>query len=76
MLEELVLIAEGLPEGEGHLVRANYKLSLLYAEMGRRAESEACKQHALSLRLKLVPDENDPALDEDKFMMLCPWMMW
>lgn len=76
MLEELVLIAEGLPGGERHLARANYKLSLLYMEMGRKVESEACKQQALNLRLRLVSGEKDSALDEEYFMALCPWMIW
>jgi hypothetical protein len=76
MLQEVVVISESLPEGEGHLARANYKLSVLFSEMGRRAESEMCKQRALGLRLKLRPDDNNVPFAEEEYMRLCPWMLW
>jgi hypothetical protein len=50
---ELVKIAETLQGGEGHLARANYKLSILYGEMGKREESEECKSRAIDLRTKI-----------------------
>ena len=76
MLQEAVAISESLPGGEGHLARANYKLSVLYFNMGRHAKSEICKQRAQELRLKLRPEDGSVPFVEEKYMELCPWMLW
>ena len=76
MLEELVLISESLPQGEGQLARANYKLSVLYAELDRKVESKECRQRAVGLRTKLRPTEHDVPFEEEIYMQLCPWMLW
>ena len=78
MLQELVSIAKGLPSShsQAQLARANYKLAMIYEEMGRRAESEAYKESALGLRLRLRPHEADPPFVEDSFSEMCPWMLW
>jgi hypothetical protein len=76
MLEEAVAICESLPEGEGHLARANYKLSILCSETGKLGESEAYKQRAMELRLKLHPGAVIVPFAEEEYMKLCPWMLW
>jgi tetratricopeptide (TPR) repeat protein len=76
MLEEAVAICESLPEGEGHLARANYKLSVLCSETGRFAECEAHKRRAMELRLKVRPEEGIVPFAEEEYMKLCPWMLW
>ncbi len=76
MLIDLVMIAESLPEGEGQLARALYKLSVLCGEMDRHADSERYKQRAFEVQAKLRPDQKDTLFDEDSFAKLCPWMLW
>jgi hypothetical protein len=76
MLQEAIAISESLPEGEGHLARANYKLSVLCSEMGRLVEGEAYKRRAMELRLKLRPEDGMVPFAEEEYMKLCPWMLW
>lgn len=78
ILQELVSIAEGLPGSHSHaqLARATYKLAIIYKEIGRKAESEACKGRALDARFICRPNETNPPFVEESFSKLCPWMLW
>ena len=76
LLLQIVEIAQTLNEGEGHLARANHKLSVLYTEKGMEPEIKTCKATALDLRAKLRPELKDAPFEEEEFMKLCPWMLW
>jgi hypothetical protein len=71
-----VKISETFAEGEGQRARALYKLSCIYAERGRLAESEDCKEESLKLRAQLKPELEDAPFEEDEFSKLCLWMLW
>lgn len=77
LLGQLVAIAEGLPGAEGQLARACYKLSVIYADMQRKDESQKFRRKALEVRAKLRPqDQPEPAFEESQFAMLNLFMLW
>ncbi|KAI1802970.1 hypothetical protein F4811DRAFT_554356 [Daldinia bambusicola] len=76
LLRQLIDISEALNEGRGQLARALYKLTLLYAEKGATAESQACKARALEIREDLRPEERDQPFEEEYFSKLTLWMLW
>lgn len=76
LLEELVSISETFVEGEGQGARALFKLSQLYDETGRAAESKYCRERAVALRDKVNPDLQGAPVEESEFSKLCPWMLW
>ena len=76
MLKELVMILESLPEGEGQLARASYKMSMVSGEMGRQADSEEYRKKAFDLKAKLGLGDETAISTEESFTRLCPWMLW
>ncbi|KAI9725809.1 MAG: hypothetical protein M1828_002438 [Chrysothrix sp. TS-e1954] len=76
LLLELVTIAETLPEAQGHLARAYFKLSQVYHSMQKDEESNACLATANQRMLKLRPEETRNTFEEQDFQNLCPWMLW
>ncbi|KAI1776189.1 hypothetical protein F4818DRAFT_373934 [Hypoxylon cercidicola] len=76
LLKQLIDISESLNEGEGQLARALYRLSVLYAEKGELAESNACKSRALEIRGRLRPEDKDAPFVEECFSKLTLWMLW
>ncbi len=76
LLKELVAISETLPDGEGQLARAYYKLSVIYSQNHRQDESTHCKKQAIDLRAKVCQGEKDVAYEEETYKKLCPWMLW
>jgi hypothetical protein len=76
MLDEIVGIAESLPEGEGQLARALYKRAEIQGEKGMVAESTACRDRAVGLLAKLRPELKDAPFEEATFAKLCLWMLW
>jgi len=69
-------ISETLPDGEGQLARAYYKLSVIYRQIHKQDESSYCKKQAIDLRVKICPEEKDVAYEEETYKKLCPWMLW
>ncbi|KAF4984957.1 hypothetical protein FDECE_16948 [Fusarium decemcellulare] len=76
LLEEVVGISETFVEGEGQRARALCKLTEIYADRGMQAESNACRENALSLRAALKPELKDAPFEEAEFSKLCLWMLW
>ncbi|CAM1507781.1 Fc.00g046290.m01.CDS01 [Cosmosporella sp. VM-42] len=76
LLEEVVGISETFVEGEGQRARALYKLTKVYADRGKQAESIACREKALTLRTALRPELKDSPFEEAEFSKLCLWMLW
>ncbi|KAF4459095.1 tetratricopeptide repeat-containing [Fusarium albosuccineum] len=76
LLEEVVGISETFVKGEGQRARALYKLTEIYADRGMQAESNACRENALSLRAALRPELKDAPFEEAEFSKLCLWMLW
>lgn len=73
---KLIAIAEALPEGQGQLARACYKLSIIYTDLNREAEAEKQKMRALEIRAKLRPETKDSPFDDSGFQKLVLWMLW
>ncbi|KAI9794605.1 MAG: hypothetical protein M1816_004492 [Peltula sp. TS41687] len=76
LLEECVFICEQLPEADGHLARANYKLTEVYASLHDEERSQNCRQAAQRLRRKIVGDVAPMEESEDSYNRLVPWMLW
>lgn len=73
---ELINVAETLQGAENYLACANYKLSVLYSEMGKQQESEERKSRAIDLKTNIRPRDKDEAFEEESFRRLCLWMLW
>ncbi|KAL8736413.1 MAG: hypothetical protein Q9166_000205 [cf. Caloplaca sp. 2 TL-2023] len=77
LLNECVTISQSLPEGEGQLARAWYKLHTLYAQEGKIKQSEEAEDKARASRKKilrgseLVEDDSEESYDR-----LNLWMLW
>lgn len=76
LLEELTSISETFVEGEGQRARALFKLSQVYEERGRRAESKDYRERAVALRDKVDPGLQGAPVEAGEFSELCPWMLW
>jgi hypothetical protein len=76
LLTQLADIAGSIPEGQGQLARAQFKLSVLYDEAGREDASRAALEIAEKSRKEIRPELANAALIEDEFNKLCPWMLW
>lgn len=76
LLEEVVGISETFVEGEGQRARALHKLTEVYADRGKQAESTACRKKALTLRTVLRPELEGAPFEEAEFSKLCLWMLW
>ncbi|KAK4235372.1 hypothetical protein C8A03DRAFT_36778 [Achaetomium macrosporum] len=75
LLEEIVRVAETLPEGEGQQARALYKLAEI-ADKSQYGDSAAYKDRARGLLAKLKPELKDAPFEEDTFSKLCLWTLW
>lgn len=71
------MISQSLPEGEGQLARACYKLHTIYALEGKSKLSEEFSDKARALRQKI---QGVSTLDEDEseesYNRLNLWMLW
>ncbi|KAL8781443.1 MAG: hypothetical protein Q9213_005995 [Squamulea squamosa] len=77
LLHECAAIAQSLPEGEGQLARAWYKLHTLYAQDGKSKESEELLVKARTLRRKLLGcSELEGDDSEESYNSLNLWMLW
>ncbi|ORX98178.1 hypothetical protein BCR34DRAFT_607010 [Clohesyomyces aquaticus] len=76
LLGQLVDIAGSIPEGQGQLARAHFKLSVLCAERERAAESQNHRKIAEKLKAQLKPDLTNAPFEEVEFTKLCLWMLW
>jgi hypothetical protein len=72
----LVSISETFVEGEGQRARALFKLSKIYEEREREAESRDCRERAVALRDKIKPELKGAPVEEVEFSKLCLWMLW
>lgn len=66
-------------EGIGHTARANYRLSQILEDTGKKEESSAHFERYISLKQWLVELEGDYATmrkSEHTFDNLVPWMLW
>ncbi|KAL8993731.1 MAG: hypothetical protein Q9169_006128 [Polycauliona sp. 2 TL-2023] len=77
LLHECATISQSLPEGEGQLARAWYKLHTLYAQEGKIPHSEELQTKARLLREKII-NSDEPADDdsEESYNRLNLWMLW
>lgn len=78
LLNECVIISQSLPEGEGQLARAWYKLHTLYAQEAKIAQSEEFTTKARRLRKKLLDGVERPEAEdsEESYNQLNLWMLW
>lgn len=76
LLTNLTSIAEALPEGQGQLARACYKLSIICTDLNRKGEAENLKTRALEILAKLRPEAKDSPFDDSTFQKLVLWMLW
>lgn len=78
MLNELVQIAQSLPQAQGQLARAHYRLAIINKERADDAAYEHHKELALQIRAALRPEDKqaDPAFEEALFQELCLWLLW
>lgn len=81
LLSECVTISEILPESEGqrHLAKAKYKLSILYDVSCKRTESIESRQHAFDLKANLQSPGTaitEEMSEQESFERLTPWMLW
>lgn len=77
LLNECVLIAESLPEGEGQLARAWHKLHVIYGQQAKMKQSENFKSKASGLRSKILNSNmSDMADSEEAYNELNLWMLW
>ncbi|PGH05348.1 hypothetical protein AJ79_06817 [Helicocarpus griseus UAMH5409] len=78
LLEKSLTFLKRLPESEGYIGRAYFKLSQIHTKMGSDMDTQKqCKEAAISYRSKAYTDLN-PGDDysEESFNLLVPWMLW
>lgn len=78
LLEKSIAFLENLPEPEGFLARAYFKLSEIHAKPGSDLETQKrCKETAISYRSKAYTDLSPgQEYSEENFNLLVPWMLW
>jgi hypothetical protein len=77
LLERCVNIGESLPEAEGYLARAKYKLAEIYGNLGIDSELEKkCREEAVALRTRARIDTSSDGGLADGYDALVPWMLW
>lgn len=81
LLEECIKISRGLApiEGVGHQARANYKLSQMLGELGKKRESAGYLEMAGFLRESLTIINSEISSAEagpSSFERIVPWMLW
>ncbi|KAF2477128.1 TPR-like protein [Lindgomyces ingoldianus] len=76
LLGQLVDISSSIPEGQGQLARAYFKLAVIHKERDRSEQSRTYRQKAEAIRADIRPDLCNAPFDETEFMKLCLWMLW
>jgi hypothetical protein len=65
-----------LPEAEGYLARANFKLSQVYGEIGNQERQSYYMTAAEEIRKRLSGDGPFVDASEEAYDRLVLWMLW
>lgn len=76
MLDGLCKIAGTLEAGEGHMARAEWKVSQILEINGRSEDSRVHLRKAVALRKVFDPAGEDELSNEDAWDRLTPYMLW
>jgi hypothetical protein len=76
LLEESVSITENLPEAEGYLARASFKLAQIYGQLGNGERQKHYMAAAETIRKRLSGKEPLPEPSEEAYSSLVLWMLW
>lgn len=76
LLYECISIAASVPEAEGYLAKAQYKLGMLYILDGDLQGAEVYLAAARSIRDMMLGDTAPVQDEESSFESLVPWMLW
>ena len=79
-MRECASITENLPEGQGQLARALYKLSVLSLQQGREKQGREYRKRAEGIKAKVTGNVTSEELSgeaaEAQYNDLNPWMLW
>lgn len=77
LLEKCVNIGESLPEAEGYVARAKYKLAEIYRSLENESELEKnYREEAVALRTRALLNMSSDSGLSDGYDALVPWMLW